>query len=103
MYLAPKAFTRKKYGDPCFTHMHDVDLTTNLYENSLSAENYDPFLIDYADVLKLTFITESFARTQLLTGLPQTLKVKSASSCFMSDNISVVLFFLKVSRGLVTN
>ena len=58
----------KKYGDPCFTHMHDVDLTTNLYENSLSAENCNPFLIDYADVLKLTFITESFARTQLLTG-----------------------------------
>ena len=58
----------KKYGDLRFTHIHDVDLTTNLNENSLSAENCNPFLIDYADVLKLTFITESFARTQLLTG-----------------------------------
>ena len=83
--------------------MHDVDLTTNLYENSLSAENCNPFLIDYADVLKLTFITESFARTQLLTGLAQTLKVKSASSCFKSDNLPVVFIVLKVSRRLVTN
>ena len=58
----------KKYGDPCFTHMHDVDLTTNLNENSLSAENCNPFLIDYADVLKLTFIIKSFSRRQLLTG-----------------------------------
>ena len=58
----------KKYGDPRFAHIHDVDLTTNLNENSLSAENCNPFLIDYADVLKLTFITESFARTQLLKG-----------------------------------
>ena len=83
--------------------MHDVDLTTNLYENSLSAENCDPFLIDYTDVLKVTFITKSFARTQLLTGKAQTLKVKSAASCFMSDNLPVVLIVLKVSRGLVTN
>ena len=48
--------------------MHDVDLTTNLYENSLGSENCNPFLIDYADVLKLTFIINSFSRRQLLTG-----------------------------------
>ena len=63
--LSAQGVYSKKYGDPRFTHIHDVDLTTNL---NLSAENCNPFLIDYADVLKLTFITESFARTQLLTG-----------------------------------
>ena len=66
--LSAHGIYSKKYGDPCFTHMHDVDLTTNLYENSLSAENCNPFLIDYADVLKLTFIINSFSRRQLLTG-----------------------------------
>ena len=65
--LSAQGVYSKKYGDPRFTHIHDLDLTTNSNENSLSAENCNLFLID-ADVLKLTFIPESFAWTQLLTG-----------------------------------
>ena len=35
--LSAQGVYSKKYGDPRFTHIHDVDLTTNLNENPLSA------------------------------------------------------------------
>ncbi|CAH3126836.1 unnamed protein product [Pocillopora meandrina] len=87
--LSAQGVYSKKYGDPCFTHMPDVDLTTNLNENSLSAESCNPFLVDYADVLKLTFITEKKNFKKLRTRFFQALKR--------------FYFLFRVSRGLRNN